>query len=78
MEDNTLHDILLLLLMSLIVVFIYAPPITNTGSTGNTKIINTPVFDISLPDIYYKYMFGSVEPKYTISNFGNAYDNFMQ
>lgn len=75
MEDNTLHDILLLLLVSLIVVFIFAPPLTNNG---NSKIINTPVFRMSLPDIFYKYMFGSTAPEYSITNFGNTYDNFMQ
>jgi hypothetical protein len=76
MDDNTLHDILLSLLVVLIFAFVFAPQTVSVLPTKDTKIQNIQLTLTSLPDTIFKYMFASTNPAIENNTFGTSYNSF--
>lgn len=76
MDDNTLHDIILALLVVLIFAFVFAPQTVPIRTTNDTKNQNIQLTLTTLPDTIFKYMFGSTRPAIENDTFGTSYNNF--
>lgn len=76
MDDDTLHNVVLALLVGLIFAFVFAPqtvPMSFKQNNTNQKLqLTLP----QLPDTIFKYMFGSTKPITENDTFGTSYNNF--